>query len=211
MKITSIIDSDSADVVVRIENNGTEVQKTISFREYRNACTNVSLEEMMVPRIGRLPDGFVDGGMYDGVQEAIIKVPKGNRPFNYLGTEYIIPYPDVVFYIVTQQGHAKITKVWFADDEGVLYHYPFGNVYEDAQICWGQNVLPKVANMKELERFIEIFFSAITNDDLYRVVNAEIDGKRVRLTQRDYLEHVSKMDAFPMNWLLPFGCRIEQL
>ncbi len=211
MVITSVINSKSPDVVVRIEKDGTEVQKTISFNEYRNACSNVAVGGTKVQRIGQLPAGFVDGGAYDGVQEAIIRVPKGKRPLNYLGKEYIIPYPDVVFYILTQEGSARITKVWFAGDDGELFCYPFGNVYEDARICWGQNVLPKVANMKELERFVEIFFSATTNNDLYHSVSVEIDGKTVQLTQRDYLEHVSKLDAFPMKWLLPFGSRIEHL
>ncbi len=211
MVIVSVIDSESTDVVVRIEDKGTEVLKTISFQEYRNACNNVMLNGERVPRIGQLPHGFFNGGSLDGVQEAIIRIPKGKRPIHYMGKEFIIPFPDVVFHFVTEQGKPKTTKVWFADDKGVLYHYPFGNVYDDGRICWGANVLPHIADLKEMERLVSIFFDATTNNDLYKSPCVTLDGKEVQLNQRDYIEYVSRLDAFPIEWLREAGLTIEEL
>lgn len=211
MIIISVIDSESTDVVVRIEDKGTEVLKTISFQQYREACNNVMLNGERVPRIGRLPHGFYNGGSHDGVMEAIIRIPGGKRPIHYMGNEFIIPFPDVVFHFVTEQGKPKTTKVWFADENGVLYHYPFANVYEDARICWGSNVLPHIADLKEMEKLYTIFFDAPTNNDLYKSPTVTLDGKEVQLNQRDYIEYVSKLDTFPMEWLRPAGLKIEEL
>ena len=123
----------------------------------------------------------------------------------------MVSFPDVVFYLTASQGSAQTTKIWFADENGTLYHYPFGNVQSDARICWGSNVLPKVSCIKDMESFVSLFFSAQTNNDLYDSIKVEVDGKEVQLSQREFIEYVSKMDTFPMEVLRPFGLTINQL
>lgn len=210
MKITSVIKSDSPLVSVVIEDGFTEVAKTVTFWEYQNVCVSLA-RDVKVQRVGQLPAGFVDGGVCENTYEAIIKVPGGRRPLNYFGKEYLITFPDVVFYLASQGGNALTTKVWFAGESGALYHYPFGNVHSDARICWGGNVLPKVMCMKDMEKLVSLFFSAQTNDDLYKMVETKIDGKDVSLSQREFIEYVSKMDTFPMGVLRPFGLTINQI
>lgn len=211
MKITSVIDSTSANVRVVIENDGTEVTKTVTFKQYREACSAIGEYATAIPRVGRLPQGFYDGGASDGSYEAIIKVPAGKRPFFYFGKEYCIPFPELVFHFHQSAGEGRKTKVWAADEKGKLYRYPFGNVYNDAKICWGRNVVPKVECLKDFDQLVALFFSASTNDDMYHPIHTVIDGKEVSLRQRDLVEVLSKMDAFPTEWLHPFGLHIDKL
>lgn len=210
MKITSVIDSNKSLVSVVIEENGTEIRKSILFREYQKACVSVDAGSG-VQRVGKLPEGFIDGGV-DGTNfEAIIKVPGGKRPFKYLETEYFIPFPDMVFHFVAQKGRVTATETWFADENGVLYHYPYGNVYVNGAICWGGNLLPSIGCLKDFEKLVTLFYSASTNNDLYQNVETKIGGRKVELTQRELLELVSKEETFPKKLLKPFGLSIAQL
>lgn len=211
MKITSVIDTNKSLVSVYIEeNDGTEVKKEILFREYQKACNGVEVDAS-VQRIGRLPEGFIDGGV-DGITfEAIIKVPGGKRLFNYLGTEYYVPFPDMLFHFIAQKNRPSNTRTWFMDEKGVLYHYPFGNVYKDAAICWGGNALPRIDCLKDFDKLVSLFYSASTNDDLYEQVETKIKRKKVKLSQRELLEYVSKKDVFPMELLKPFGMSADKI
>lgn len=212
MVITSVLNTDSEYVSVCVQKNDQEVRKTLSLNDYRRACSELTMrEEHAIHRVGALPAGFVDGGVNEDYHEAIIRVPAGKRPFIYHNKEYVIPFPTTVFHFTTIRGKAHSTRVWFADEEGKLYRYPFGNVYKDNRICWGGNRLPDVHNLKDFDKYVAIFFSASTNDDLYSGVKLVVDGKKVPLAQRDLLEYVSVKDAFPMELLMPYGMSIGEL
>lgn len=204
MVITSVLNTDSEYVDVCVQNNGQEVRKTLSLNDYRRTCSELTMrEEHVVHRVGALPAGYVDGGVEEDYHEAIIRVPAGKRPFIYHNKEYVIPFPTTVFHFTTIRGKAHSTRVWFADEEGRLYRYPFGNVYKDNRICWGGNRLPDVHNLKDFDKYVSIFFSASTNDDLYSGVKLVVDGKKVPLAQRDLLESVSVRDTFPLGSYRP--------
>ena len=49
-----------------------------------------------------------------------------------------------------------------------LCYYPFGNVYDNGKICWGNTVFPKMTSIKDAEKLIQAFFDAETNNDLYQ-------------------------------------------
>lgn len=211
MKITSVIDTTKSLVTVKIEeNDGTEIRKEILFREYQKACMGVEVDAS-VQRIGQLPKGFVDGGVEGNALEAIIRVPGGKRPFIYYETEYLVPFPDMVFHFIAQRGRPTLTTVHFMDEQGNLYHYPFGNVYSNASICWGQNMLPKIDCLRDFDKLVSLFYSAPTNDDLYSKVEAKIKGEKVSLSQRDLLELVSKKDVFPQELLVPFNQHLKDI
>lgn len=211
MKITSVLNSDSPYVFVRIEEEGREVQKMLSINDYRRVCADLKATDRKVNRIGVVPAGFVDGGVSDDTHEAIIRIPAGKRPLFYMGKEFVVPFSDVVFYFSAVNGIVDKTQIWFSDEYGRLYRYPYGNVYSDAKICWGGNVLPDVQSLKDFEHLVELFFSAPTNDDLYVHVRVVIEGKKVSLTQRELIEYVSGRDKFPVEILTPCGMSIGDL
>lgn len=212
MKITSVLNSDSPYVSVRIEENGKEVLKTISVNDYRRSCFKLHSEEgHKVKRIGAIPSGFINGGVSENAYEAIIRIPAAKRPLFYFKQEFVVPFPDVVFYFHAVNRKADKTQVWFSDESGRLYYYPYGNVYADAKICWGGNVLPNIKSLKDFEYLVSLFFSAPTNEDLYVGVEAVIDGKKGLLTQRELIEYVSVKDKFPVEILTPCGMSIGDL
>lgn len=49
-----------------------------------------------------------------------------------------------------------------------IYQFPYGNVYShDHKICWGNLELPTIRNIADVERLVEMFFSASINGDLF--------------------------------------------
>lgn len=214
MKITAVLSTESANASVVIEQNGKEVKKTISINDYRRICSELNVAEgQKVRRVGELPAGFYDGGVNEDVYEAIIKLPGGKRPLFYHAKEYFLPFPDVVFYFkaTSTSGNVTSSKVWFLDREEKLFKYPYGNVYQDGSICWGGNVLPRIRCLKDFEKLVTLFFSAATNEHLYKETEALIDGKKVVLMQRELIDYVSKKEDFPMDLLVPYGRSIKEL
>lgn len=211
MEITAIMSSERTDEVTCIikKGDGEEIRKVISYEDYAKSVIGV-LGEDRVCRVGQLPRGFVDGGANERCIEALISVPAGKRRFSYLGEEYLIPFPEIFFhFLADSDGTVKGTKCAckMGDD---LYHYPFGNVYEEGRICWGGNVLPKVNCLKQFDLLVELFFSATTNNDLYSGPVVMKEGKAYRLSQRELIEHLQGVNEFPKEWLRPLNLPINE-
>lgn len=202
MEIISYISSDKYDeVLCVIRDKGTETKKTISLKDYIRAVQDIQTNET-VCRVGKLPRGFLDGGVNDHMMEAIIAVPAGKRTFTYLGKDYLIPFPELVFHFVAVDGVVNVSRCAVKDGEYVR-PYPFGNVYNDMRICWGGNALPRLSYLKDFDKLVELFFSAGTNNDLYQRPRIIIDGKERHLDQRELVEYVSRFDTFPVEALRP--------
>lgn len=216
------------DVLCVIQDGDEETRKTIAYEDFLCMVDAEAESDQMIPRIGRLPEGFVDGGVgRDGSKEAIIRVPAGRRPLIFAArggnesSEYIVPFPELIFHFKTK-GNRVIKSEVCACVDGLLYHYPFGNVYDDAHICWGSNTLPAIESMKQFETLVTLFFSSGTNNDLFRCPVVEVpqkkkDGtpskktKKLTLTQKDLLEVVSKAETFPVSLLARSGKKISDL
>ena len=217
MKCTATFTDKSADVFLTISKaDGSQVQKTVPFEKFVDVLKKEDeIRGRKISRMGKLPHGFIDGGVDGEDMEVLIHVPKGIRPLEYFGTTYVIPWPDLVFYLHSSKG--KVTKsCLFCVDEvpnekTKLLYYPFGNVHSDGRICWGQNVLPKVRCLCDYDKVVSLFFSADTNDDLYETFKLEQGRKKKELTQRELLETLKSMKEFPVKCLRDTGRTFGQL
>ena len=214
MKLTAVFKEQEPNAVtVTTENaEGKGTQRVISPQQLIDILLNATDEEKILPRIGRIPDGFYDGHSDSrrGVHEAIMYVPAGVRPllFGSSAAHLIIPFPALVFYFRTKMGKVTISRVFAAKDEKLtdntkLYHYPFGNVYDDGKICWGGNVLPDIKRLSDFEKVVELFLGAGTNNDLYRNVGG--------VTQEQLLMKLKGKKSFPNKWLVPHDLTVNKL
>lgn len=89
-----------------------------------------------------------------------------------------------------------------------LCYYPFGNVYDNGKICWGNTVFPKMTSIKDAEKLIQAFFDAETNNDLYQNRIAEHPEFK---EQSGLLETLKEMEVFPQKWLKENGNQLSNL
>lgn len=217
MKYTATFTDKSADVFLTIgKADGSQVQKTVPFEKFVDVLKDEDEKRgRKIKRIGKLPNGFIDGGVDGDDMEVLIHVPKGIRPLEYYGTTYVIPWPDLVFYLRSTKGKVTTSRLFCVDGipngQSKLLFYPFGNVHGDGKICWGQNVLPKVKRFCDFDEIVSLFFSADTNDDLYNTFVLKQGHKKKELTQRELLETLKSMKEFPTKYLRDTGIAFNQL
>lgn len=168
-------------------------------------------------RIGPVPYGYVTGSIRrDGSFSAVIKIPAGKRPLLYDGGSkhldtFVIPFPSLIFKLEVKNRHLVGSKCYAAEDtpaDTKLYHYPFGNVYGTAEICWGNCKLPEIDMIVDLDRIIELFFAASTNEDLF-TASPEVAKKCGN--QIELFEFLKKQERFPIDFLSPTGLTLGDL
>lgn len=208
MELISKIKDDVADVV-RLQvkdDDGKVTSKVITFSEYINLLYESQEATSALQRIGRLPHGYFDGAIHptqDKTFRCVIVLPRTQMPVVYQGTEYIVPFPSLVFFFVVDTGRITDSKLWALKDENpsensMLYAYPFGNVYDTGQICWGSNQLPDVTCMKDLDAVVSLFFGSSTNDDLFNPQRRFVgNAPEYVLSQRALFETLKGMETFP--------------
>lgn len=183
-------------------------KKTVSYEDFLT-IVNESLTTDKIIKIGKLPAGFYDG-VIDSDQmgfACLIVVPGGIKPLNYYDQTFMVPYPSLIFILKVRMGVLKKSKVFALTSDNVsdktqLYHFPYGNVYENGEICWGQNVIKGIKKLRDTERIISTFFGCETNDDLWdngKYVNAPV-GDPCKI-QRGLLEYLNGKEKFPTTML----------
>lgn len=214
MKVIATIDTKFPQAVhVHCEDDDNiAVLKNISYQDFVELLTESRTSDCKVNRIGTLPVGFIDGG-YETITssyEAIIHLPAGTRPMRYFDEVYIVPFPDLVFYMKAQKGKITSSKVFALEsgdtsEKAKLYRYPYGNVYDDGRICWGSNAstLPKIHCLKDFEKVVTLFFGAETNNDLYQSPKIEKDGVLVNMPQTELVKLLQGKENYPVEFLNP--------
>ena len=201
MVLNAMMEGDSCfrEVSVRLEDKGIVTCKKIPMADFLSLLQN-SAAMGQVMRIGRLPQGYYDGALSPAENTFMmaVSIPAAVRPVQYFDTVYVVPFPALMFIFCIATGRINVSKVVALDtdvpqENSIVYHYPFGNVYNDGKICWGNIALPGISNPLELPKAISGFFASETNNDLYEVV----DGRQ----QRQLLEELSNADAFPKRYL----------
>lgn len=176
--------------------DGTKSSKTVPFDEFLNIIKGVAGRTYL--KVGETPAGFLGGHVStDGkVLSAVIRLPGGVRDFLYKGESYTIPMPNLVFRFVAEDGyiHRSFCAVEFADE---LYHYPFGNVYHDGHICFGNVTNENIRTFKDFEKVITAFVYAETNNDLFEQVEVKVKKKYLPLDQRQLLEFLKGKKEWP--------------
>jgi PRTRC genetic system protein B len=91
------------------------------------------------------------------------------------------------------------------NEKTILYHAPFGNLYEDGSVCWGNvDVDVKQTDFKKICKHIEnLFFkSKFTHTNSDKITKSNL----VTL-----FNSLKDKDCFPMDELLPSKVKINQL
>ena len=125
-------------------------------------------------------------------------------------------FPDLAFLFKVREGmvSASFCFALKRDESGMigpasrLCYYPFGNVYDNGKICWGNTVFPKMTSIKDAEKLIQSFFDAETNNDLYQ--NRIVEHPEFK-EQSGLLETLKEMEVFPQKWLKENGNQLSNL
>ncbi len=191
---------------------GLKKSKTVPTDEFIKIVTDVTPKRLL--RLGSLPSGYIDG-MVSPVGEpnwkVVVRLPGDIRTFLYRGKSYVIPEPDLVFKFEVSGGyiHKSFCAVAIGQE---LFHYPFGNVYPDGRICFGNMRLQDLASIKDAERIISAFIGGETNDDLYNPVKVKVGRKKMELDQRQLLEFLNGKGEWPKEVaLMPYERTVSDI
>lgn len=170
--------------------------------------SSIIKETEMVP-LGRMPFGYFDGAirMEQGKfsAEVVAVLPASKQIVTYEKTKYDICMPSLVFSFKVQEERLAETKVFTIKDDipkekSRLYRYPFGNVFDSGSVCWGNNCIPRIKDLKGLEMIMTLFIQSPCNDDLY---NSEKCIGVKELPLRQLLQNLKDKNVFPEEYLRP--------
>lgn len=191
-----------------IKDNGEILKKKLGLKKFCELLLDSQVNEVKLNQIPSdfFPKDMIDCKFADTENYKITWRENGRKRqfiFGVTDQHYILPFPNLVFQLHVSNGHVVEKKV-FAEADGVLYNYPFGNVYDSGAICMGNIVSTDVT--KRVGSFSEEFFMGVTNNDLYRS-----DRNSKGFTQSELCEYVSKMDIFPVEILIKSKLSIKDL
>lgn len=133
-----------------------------------------------------------------------VLVPAGKYLYNFFKEVYEVAFPQMLFiYDILEDGEfKKITgcrifafKKGPVNLETKIYKFPFANVGPDGSLCFGQNKLPLIKDLSELQTFFGFILGLESNNDLYH-------GE---LSQRELVEMFAKADEFDEAILKEYG------
>ena len=191
---------------VRVEfsfGDGSAVQKTVTMADFIRAMSTIEAEQERCLEIGQIPNGFYDGVLIQNKEQSfdvIITVSAHLGVIYLFGVPKQVVFPDLAFLFKVREGmvSASFCFALKRDESGMigpasrLCYYPFGNVYDNGKICWGNTV----------------FFDAETNNDLYQNRIAEHPEFK---EQSGLLETLKEMEVFPQKWLKENGNQLSNL
>lgn len=214
MQLKAMICDDAADVihVQTIDDDGKTIKKVISVSDFLSLFDDCQVIENEYREIGKLPHGYYKGAIHPTREQfrCTIVVPGQVLPVTFMGTEYVVPYPSLVFAFTVCDGRVISSQCFalkdkYPKDSSMLCYYPFGNVYDTGNICWGSNNLPEVKEMCELDRLVSLFLGSPTNMDLYTPEKQFIDPPEYTTSLRSFYEELKNKEAFPTEILLENG------
>lgn len=215
MKITIHLDSEVAQAeVIVTESDGARTEKKLSFPALQEVFQLVADKEYYerAPLFKELNTdevpGLLIGRESEEVTEGVFFIPAENRYMNFVGEEFILPYPSLLFYLRSVRGvldkslcfSLKEKTLEKVKKESVLYAFPYGNVNSSGSICWGSNRMVDLKGFAGLSVAIETFFSSESNMDYVRAGTSYADKK---LGYAEFLREVCKKTTFPLSQLVP--------
>ena len=197
------ISIDDSTVLVATENEGVKRVKSISPQDLVSLmCREKPLDSGILPR---------DCMRYISIPTATtyhIWVPphKGFIKLHSDSGAIEVPFPPV-FLVLKYAPDLASSKVFctlpeFRTGRDInLYHFPYGNVNPDGEICWGSVIRDRRKERGSIETVVEQMLSSSYNSDLGRYIEgfnrddySEIDT---------YItEEMTKMNEFPANHLV---------
>jgi hypothetical protein len=107
--------------------------------------------------------GVVERFMNSSTQIVVLERDGCIRPYNHFGEIYNVGYPKMLFAYAIKNSRVISTMVVAVKDEFVkndsaVYHFPYGNVYGDGRVCWGNFSYPSVNSIIDLNFYPEAFY-----------------------------------------------------
>lgn len=140
--------------------------------------------------------------------EIYLFIPEKIRRVMYEETLYEVPFPNMIMKIsvvnkkITQTSLLCVSKDFTYEEakkavclnqEITYFVFPFGNVSDTGDVCWGTNRLPDISSIHDVEIIPSMFVDAPTNSDYY-------DAGRTRLHYeniRKLYDELSGKEEFP--------------
>lgn len=217
---TAKMHEDSFDIVsLEVCQDGEMMQKNLTVQDFVKALSEATDKEQLF-RIGKLPRGYYDGGIYPLISDSfqcVVVVPAGRRLVQYYDTTYDVPYPAAVFTFSVRQRRLNNSRVFFVDtdtpdDDSALYQYCFANVAsETGKICWGANQLPELSCMQDCDKLVALFFGSPCNDDYYSYSRFATGAPEYCKTQRALYEKLCECETFPLEVLASTGKTVKEI
>jgi len=151
-----------------------------------------------------LPQGTVGyAKLSDGTEVVLLYREPGPADMWFFETMYpATPLPGLVFRFWLKNGDVLRTDVtavkhspFGLDESTPLYRYPFGNVYSDNRVCWGDNSLPRIDSSAALKGLVRLFLAAPDTGHL-------VGGGQ---NPRELYELLQGQEKFPEEMLAPLG------
>lgn len=203
-KITFVMSEGSSEVtVINDYANGISKKRILSIMDVARAF-NSMVEEQGVNGnlLEQMPKGYLNAAYQSpGNFKVWIALEETKRSMLYYGKAEYIPFPGLIFELEVMNSKVVTSNLFSyigTAKEGMkLYNYPFGNVYDEGKICWGNMNLPAIMTLKDTEKIINMFLASETNNDLFR--------NRKFQTQRALIEDIKDKDLFPKEYLTDSG------
>lgn len=163
-----------------------------------------------------LPPGSIQFWRGGGYHVVALQRPAHVRTMYMYDEPYKLPMPDTLFlFRVQKESDLEIKLIeaavfamkgpWNGGDTQ-LFDFPYGNVFDDRTICWGDyNV--KLSQFHHLDMVTEMFFDTPFNTDLAGVYD---DGTDECENLVDFWESVKEKETFPLERLY-FACNYSEV
>ena len=117
------------------------------------------------------------------------------------------PIPPVLIKLIFENGILDTTHLWATSSSFLrtynppLYYFPYGNVYSDSRLCWGNVKYKEDYSPSSVDYNVSLIFTSSYNDDLGRNIGTFGYGHR-DLTSLDHLKNLKDKDVFPEEQLI---------
>ncbi|KPL90024.1 hypothetical protein SE18_08715 [Herpetosiphon geysericola] len=165
-----------------------------------------------IPRsTGILPEHVIAMGRHDGRDLIIKYVPPKRR--NLITTESNKPKPiSIVTPPLVWSGCGTVYRIYalnstaWPNENTMLYHSPFPNVYSNGTICWGDTGNALQAANRTIDTMLDRFFTSVFASHLNNSRSRSNPGSVVK-----FWETITNDDAYPLGDLLPANIRLIEL
>ena len=198
---------------VSYKENDTVIEKRVSVETYLSLLDGHVREQERFVTIPRLSDNVLAAqiGVEDKSSFSSLSAYKAeNRAFAIAGEFFRLPFPALLMYVRGHKGVRQGVSIYAHDtdsptDESQLYHYPFGNVYDDGRVCMGNIVSDGLSDLSTVDKVFDDFICGVTNEHLYGMQN------KLGLTQLELVKYIEKLDKYPTDLLVPMGMTLSGL
>lgn len=92
-------------------------------------------------------------------------IPSGKREININGTSHLYNYPDLLFFVNSEELQVFALDTENVTENSILYHAPFPNIYRDSRVCLGRHSIDNSKTVNELIFDTEHWFFASAFND----------------------------------------------